>query len=264
MLYIRNSFVFCLILIFSFCSINTTHIGLLIMATGKYIEFAQELIKSADKFFLTNHKKTYFVFTDSHQDSYNRLSSSGNKIHYISQTRLGWPYDAMMRPAIYLQHFKSYQSCQYLFSIDADMKFVAPVGSEILSNRVAVMHPGFPPAKRGSYEERPNSTAYIDKNEGVQYFAAGFYGGIYQEFYKICQDISANIQRDLDNNIIAIWHDESHLNRWFITNKPSLILNPSYCYPENAPTMDKRIWPYLSQFQPKLLALKKNHAEVRK
>jgi histo-blood group ABO system transferase len=65
--------------------------------------------------------------------------------------------------------------------------------------------------------------------------------------------ISENIDIDYSRNIIAVWHDESHMNRYFIDNKPTLILSPSYCYGEsmNIP------------FIKKLVALDKNHQEIR-
>ena len=65
--------------------------------------------------------------------------------------------------------------------------------------------------------------------------------------------IKKNIDIDLNNNIIAVWHDESHLNRYFIDNKPEIELSPSYCYPEN----------WNLPFEKKLIALDKNHNEIR-
>lgn len=245
-------------------SIYAQNIGLVIMATGKYLTFAQEMIDSAEKFFLINHKKTYFIFTDQKSEVSEIIMPKGNSIVYIPQARLGWPYDTMMRASVYLKNFKYLHGCDFLFAIDADMKFVANIDDKILSERVAVLHPGFPPKKRGSYETRKSSTAYVANDEGVYYFAGGFHGGSKKEFLKLCSDLTKNINTDLEHNLIAIWHDESHLNRWFIDNTPTSILDVSYCYPENARTMDPSIWPYLSKFQPKLLALAKNHAEVRK
>ena len=41
------------------------NVGLLLIATGKYDSFVPQLIEGANKFFLTNHNVTYFLFTDS-------------------------------------------------------------------------------------------------------------------------------------------------------------------------------------------------------
>ena len=39
-------------------------IGLLLVATGKYIKFIEPLIHSAEKYFLADQEIFYFVFTD--------------------------------------------------------------------------------------------------------------------------------------------------------------------------------------------------------
>jgi histo-blood group ABO system transferase len=87
----------------------------------------------------------------------------------------------------------------------------------------------------------------------MQYFAGGFNGGTSLEYLKMAKKISENIIDDFNRGFIAIWHDESHLNRYFIDNPPTKILNPSYCYPEN----------WNIPFERKLLALDKNHSEIR-
>ena len=44
-------------------------------------------------------------------------------------------------------------------------------------------------------------------------------------------DLRNNINLDLKNNVISKWHDESHLNRYFL-NYPPKVLDPSYSNPE--------------------------------
>jgi histo-blood group ABO system transferase len=226
-------------------SLKADNIGLLVMATGKYIQFIKPLVVSAGKHFCKGHRVTYFVFTDS------KMPPTEN-IVWISQVKLGWPYDTMMRFHAYAAQHELLETQDYLFCCDADMLFVDEVGSEILGERVATQHPGFV-SMRGSYETNPLSKACIKDDEGEYYFAGGFYGGTAKEVIFLARTNADAIDDDLKHGIIAVWHDESHLNRYFIDHKPTKILSPSYCYPEN--------WDL--PYQKKLLALDKNHHEMR-
>ena len=234
-----------------FLLLATTHIhaakvGLLVMATGKYIQFIEPLINSADQYFCPEDEVTYFIFTDGQPP----VRADVIKIH---QGRLGWPHDTMMRCRAYLNGYEAWKDMDYVFACDADMLFVDTVGREILSERVATQHPGFV-GKRGTYETRPESTAYIGSRDGRYYFAGGFHGGSAVEFHKLVSTMLRNIEIDLAKGIIAIWHDESHLNRYFVDNPPTKILTAEYCYPES----------WNLPYHKRLLALDKNHAEMRK
>lgn len=247
--FFKNKF---LSIIFLFCVINLClfstekKIGLCITATGRYDVFASKLIESARNFFLKNCQVTYFVFTDG-------KIQTADDIKVIYQKRLGWPHDTLMRFEIYLNSKELFNECDYVFALDADMLFVSDVGEEILGDLVGTIHPGFY-NQRGTYETSWKSTACVRKKEGKHYFAGGFYGGSREEFLKLLSTTSCNIRKDLDRNIVAIWHDESHLNRYFIDHPPTVKLDPSYCYPEN----------WNIPFSKKLIALDKNHAEMRK
>jgi len=251
--------------------IDDLKIGLCIMATGKYITFVRTLLDSAQHYFCPQHQRTYFIFTDA-------MFSSGKERHdlallleapyhgnivIVEQKRLGWPYDTLMRFAVYHDHSFLFEDMDYVFATDADMLFVGVEGDEILSDRVATQHPGFIKNKPlwgdiAPYDRNPLSTAYIPYDSGEYYFAGGFYGGITAEFNKMSAIITRNIMTDLEHhNYIAVWHDESHLNRYFIDNKPTIMLDRSYCYPENG---QQKGYP---DCLPKLLALDKNHDEIR-
>ena len=233
-------------LFISFFQLHAVHVGLLIVATGKYINFVEPLVASAEKHLLPHHQKTYFVFTDG------QVPRAHNVIG-VYQKRLGWPYDTLMRCSIYSAHADLYANIDYLFALDADMLFVDTVGDEILGDRVATQHPGFV-GQRGTYETNGSSTACVQGHEGSYYFAGGFHGGSHDEFLKLAGTMYHNIMRDLEHNFVAIWHDESHLNRYFVDNPPTKILSASYCYPGKQRTT----------YPKKLVALDKNHAEYRK
>ena len=221
-------------------------VGLLVMATGKYTQFIPPLIDSARKHFCSNHTVTYFVFTDGQ-------IPIADDIVQLYQKRLGWPFDTMMRYHVYAQHAALLLAQDYLYSCDADMLFVDTVGDEILGEHVATLHPGFV-GQRGSYYRNPHSLAYVSDKEGQYYFCGGFQGGSAKEVLHIARTLSERIDDDLSRDVIAEWHDESHWNRYCIDHPPTLILSPSYCYPEN----------WKLNYPKKLLALDKNHDEIRK
>lgn len=227
-------------------NIERKKIGLLLIATGKYDVFVKPLIESAEKWFMKDHDVTYFLFTDS------GLNFDSIKILKTYHEHQPFPLPTLLRYNTFAKNESLFRDMDYLFYSDVDMLFVNKVGDEILSDRVFTQHPGYY-GKRGTPETNSNSLAYVASNEKMQYFAGGFNGGSKDEFIKMAKKIDQNIQKDLENNIIAVWHDESHLNRYAIDNPPTKILSPSYCYGEsmNIP------------FKKRLVALDKNHNEVR-
>lgn len=226
-------------------------LGLLIIATNKYADFVEPLIKSADKFFFKNSPNinvNYFVFTNKSLDI-----QSNRNIFYIDVEHKSWPWMTLGRYQLFSKNESVLKGIQYLYYIDADMRFEGDVGVEILSDIVGTIHPGFL-GGRGTPETNPKSLAYISPYTSMTYCAGGFNGGTSKEYLKMANKLSENIEEDYCNGIIAVWHDESHLNRYYIDNPPTTLLSPAYCYPES--------WDL--PFARKIVALDKNHAEMRK
>ena len=69
--------------------------------------------------------------------------------------------------------------------------------------------------------------------------------------------LADRVSKDLDNGVIALWHDESQMNRYLIYNPPTKSLTPSYCFAEEQ--MYNSEYPY----DAKIIALKKDHNELR-
>lgn len=222
-------------------------IGLCVMATGKYIGYVSKLLDSADNYFLKNHDVTYFVFTDSpfeHQHA-----------KMIYQKQLGWPYDSMMRFHTYLKHADLFADLDYVYAIDADMGFAATVGDEILSDRVATILSVHLFSPQKPYESNPLSTAYVHVGQGSQYYAGAFYGGSRNEFIRLLNKTAEQVDIDLARGYIAWANDESHINKYFVDNKPTLELSPSYCHFEH----------WQSPFEKKIIAYDdKDYSQTRK
>jgi histo-blood group ABO system transferase len=227
------------------------NVGLLVIATNKYIKFVKPLYDSMQRYFFNvpDIQKKMFLFT-------NQSVFDGPIAIY--QNHEPWPNMTLKRYEIFSCNHLIFKEIDYLYYVDADMIFVDQVGREVLGERVATIHPGFwnSPRKAFSYETNPQSTAYIDVNEGEHYYAGGFNGGKRDAFLKMSKVISENINKDLENGHIAVWHDESHLNRYLIDHKPTVILDPSYCFPEAE-------WAKDLPFSKKLIALDKDYSDVR-
>lgn len=233
-------------------------IGLLVIATNKYTSFVEPLYNSMQKYFFTNTLKKYqtqmFLFTN-----VDKLNFDGPVL--IKQDHYPWPGMTLRRYEMFYKNKDKLKDTNYLFYADVDMLFENFIGEEILGNTVCTLHCGFYNKSRKdfSYESNPKSLAYIPPTEGKYYFAGGFQGGKTSSFLEICKVLSERIIIDLNHSIIAQWHDESHLNKYFSQKDPDVILNPSYCFPE-AKWADES--PYKA-FR-KLVALDKNHKEIRK
>lgn len=223
------------------------NVGLLIIATNKYIQFLQPLIESADKYFLPNQEVTYFIFTNQNVDI-----KSNRNIVKIDTDHKEWPWMTLGRYQIFTNNSETLSTMDYLYYCDSDMRFIDFVGDEILSDRVATEHCGYYKV-RGTPETNSNSLAYVRPDEYMEYLAGGFNGGRSEEYLKMSKILADRIDDDFKRGIIAVWHDESHMNRYFIDNKPTLVLDPGYCFHEGS----------TRNFTKRLLALSKNHSEIR-
>lgn len=238
-------------------------IGLLIIATNKYKQFVNPLLVSADKFFLPRHSVTYYVFTDS-IGYITSMQGIKNKIRTVLIEHKPFPYPTLHRYHWFTENESIFSKCDYLFYIDADMKFVQSCGDEMLGNGItAVIHPGFKHLKREyyTYETNRRSTAYISDNEGKYYCCGGFQGGTTDGYLELAKKCSENIDIDEKNGITAIHNDESHYNRYLINNPPLKILSSEYCCPEEwylkPDNLDEEV------LNAKILALQKDHDAIR-
>lgn len=213
-------------------------IGILTIATGRYSMYIPELIESCEELFLENHDKEYFVYTDSDIESLGHFKGS-EKITKIHQEKLGWPYDSMMRFHMFDAFKDILSGTDYLFFMNANMKVVSRIDESILPSEnkcgiVATRHPGFHRRNPGinyPHESNPQSSFFVNLKDRSNYFQGCFNGGRSKEFLKMCEILKNNMDTDLKNNIVPIWHDESAIN-WYLEKKDPLVLYPTYAYPE--------------------------------
>ena len=223
-------------------------IAILYICTGRYAQFFDGFYESAEKFLLPGMEKRYFVFTDQEQ-----LTTAENVELLIRPCR-GFPEDSLFRFDRFLEIKDKLKDYDYTFFFNANMRFVAPVGEELLEERLtAVLHPGYydKPAWRYPYERNKQSKAYIPAHEGnYNYYMGSLNGGRTADYLALAETCSQHIHEDWDKGIVACYHDESHLNHYLREHncKP---LSPAYAYIEGKDL----------PFEPKILLIDKTRLD---
>lgn len=223
-------------------------IAILYICTGRYAQFFDGFYESAEKFLLPGMEKRYFVFTDQEQ-----LTTAENVELLIRPCR-GFPEDSLFRFDRFLEIKDKLKDYDYTFFFNANMRFVAPVGEELLEERLtAVLHPGYydKPAWRYPYERNKQSKAYIPAHEeNYHYYMGSLNGGRTADYLALAETCNQHIHEDWDKGIVACYHDESHLNHYLREHncKP---LSPAYAYIEGKDL----------PFEPKILLIDKTRLD---
>ncbi|XP_057575858.1 histo-blood group ABO system transferase [Hippopotamus amphibius kiboko] len=241
---------------------RSTTIGLTVFAIKKYVVFLKLFLETAEKHFMVGHKVNYYVFTDRPADVPQISLQEGRQVVVLEVRNYKRWQDVSMHRMEMISNFSQqrfFREVDYLVCLDVDMKFSDRVGVEILAPLFGTLHPGFYRADRQSftYERRPLSQAYIPRDEGDFYYAGGFFGGSVPEVYRLTTACHQAMMADQAHGIEAVWHDESHLNRYLLYHKPSKVLSPEYLWDEQM----LRRPPLLRKLR--YVAVPKNHAEIR-
>lgn len=210
------------------------NIAILYICTGKYNRFFKDFYESCEKYFMRGIANLeYFVFTD------NMTLTDSAKVHLYQKECKGFPLDSLFRFDMFLSIQEELKRFDYLYFFNANMLFVAPVGAEFLPKNqalAAVLHPGYfnKPPFLFPYDRNKQSTAYIPPfKKKYKYYMGSLNGGTSTEYLKLIQECSRNIHYDYDRGYVALFHDESHLNK-YLCEHDCLGLSPAYAYPEGS------------------------------
>jgi hypothetical protein len=233
----------------------------LTVATNKYKFYWKELVLSAEKILEENSAVTFHVFTDDPAD----LESFGLKLQKIriiahKIEALTWPEATLHRYKIISSFSNSFKG-DVLLHLDADMllmgDFTQLVAPQDWKRGVAlVSHPGYWRPQgiervnfyrknpryllkdflselnfggRGIWEIDSQSSAFVARRKRNNYVCGGTWMGWRTPFLELVAELELNVERDAIHGVMAIWHDESHLNQWAANNEHS-ILDPRFCY----------------------------------
>jgi len=217
----------------SIIEVKTMKIAILYIGTGRYTIFWDEFFKSCEKYFIKDVQKHYFFFTD------DKTIKSDDKVTVVAQDNLSWPMIACFRYKIINKIKEQLKDYDFVFFFNGNMEFVKPVTKEeFLPNEtqsylVSALHSINKRAKSNDefmYERNPESTSFIPYGQGKYYLQSAISGGRTPEYLKLLKDCEDLMDKDLQNNFIPIFHDESLFNKYML-GKPHLVLGCNYMQP---------------------------------
>jgi hypothetical protein len=209
-------------------------VGILYICTGKYWRFWEGFYQSSEQLFLNDCDVEYFRFTDYEPF----LIGSTSNITSIYQESLEWPLPTLLRYKTFYENRELFNNVDYLIFCNANLKFVDLITIDNLldsKSMFATLHPGWygKDYKKLPFETNENSLALVERGESSKYVCGGFNGGKRSSFLKMSKDLADAVESDLERDIIACWHDESHFNKFFNDQQEVFnLLSPSFCSPE--------------------------------
>lgn len=236
-------------------------VAIAFIGTSKYLNFLPNYYEKIHENFLPNTDKTFLVFTDGEGEF-------PEDVKIYQQEHLEWPYITLTRFEILNKAKEEISKHDWLVFLDADTLVVNKVlEEEFFSDKplFGVWHPchnlGMPPHNKipGAFETNPLSLAFIDvsiDNYPSIYYQGCLWGGKTPEVLNMIDELESRVKKDLENDVIAVWHDESHLNKYFIEHKDQVnILPPEYAYPE--------VFAGYCDFDPKIVHLAKDNSKYQ-
>ncbi|KAI5630347.1 globoside alpha-1,3-N-acetylgalactosaminyltransferase 1, like 4 [Silurus asotus] len=232
-----------------------------VFALGKYVRFLKDLLESAEQHFMVGYRVHYYVFTDLPDEVPAVTMGEGHRLTVVKTAGSNrWQEISLRRMELLEKLIKNelMNKVDYIFSLDVDSKFYSHWGAESLGDLVGVLHAWFFGSSRNNfpYERRPESQAYIPYEEGDYYYGGAVIGGRPENVYKLAKTCRMQLDVDRSNQIEAAWQEESHLNRYFLYNKPTKLLSPEYLW-------DDTKWKFNHMKVVRFSQVVKNYAEIR-
>ncbi len=238
------------------------------VATNIYFDYWLRMYETASKNLFPDAELTFHLFSNIRPSVPQReLIGTNVVIHEIPDLR--WPEATLKRYELIAKNLSQVEA-DVLVYLDADMLInqVIELGSIYNADTdsvVLVRHPGYwRPSFRedrtfyfrhldlaikdslmwirfsgiGAWECDQKSQAFVARALRRRYYCGGFWLGNKASIIDFAESMSQRVDKDLSNRITAIWHDESHLNKWATSNS-FRSLDASYCFAEGYKNLDR-------------------------
>jgi hypothetical protein len=237
------------------------------VATNVYFDYWLKMYETANKNLFPDTELTFHLFSNIKPSIHQRdLIGSNVVIHEIVDLR--WPEATLKRYELIVKNFPQVEA-DVLVYLDADMLInqvieLSTIYDAHTDSVVLVRHPGYwrPSFHEdrtfyfrhldlavkdsltwmrfggiGAWECYQKSQAFVARSMRKRYYCGGFWLGKKTSIIDLAELMSQRVEVDSRNKITAIWHDESHLNKWATSNS-FRSLDSSYCFAEGYKNLD--------------------------
>jgi hypothetical protein len=232
------------------------------VATSKYKDYWLQMFSSACACLDSNMAVKYFVLTDDIKYLKARIPMEiAASVSFKEIVHSPWPIPTLLRYK-YLNSIAPNLDTEVVMYLDADMKFYQNINEQdfcaLLNENSIVLfeHPGFyrPQKARlaffyikhpqkllsdirlrlfhgglGSWETNSESKAYVKKSDRKAYVCGGTWFGLREQVLQMSEILAERTQLDVENGIVAVHNDESHLN-WYRSKFQIKANPPEFCF----------------------------------
>jgi hypothetical protein len=237
---------------------TTTLVTLMNICTNHYVNYWEQFAYSLDK---VNTEKSIQiqVFTDQ-PTKIQEISSNlrNTAVTWKEIPSYGWPEATLFRFAIFNQFGDFTKDGVYVYT-DADMLVLDSFLTSIqdfykVGYLGVVLHPGYRHKLQikdlrhlsgiknwlrdvklilrygalGTWETDKRSLAFVPRAQREAYVCGGLWMADKSTFRQICIELARRIEQDFSQDLMACWHDESHLN-WYVANHETILMPNELC-----------------------------------
>ena len=218
-------------------------LAIIFIGTNKYLEFFPSYFNSCMDNLAPSSwvEKHFFVFSDGKVEG-----DLPDNITFVPTEHKPWPAITLERFHTILTIEDRLKDFDWILFLDADMEVRQRIESNELftaKDFIGVHHPCHYKTGTGTYERNPKSGACVTGDQ-TNYYQGCLWGGKTSAVIPMMKTLKDRVDKDYENDIIALWHDESQINKFFLENEDKVnALPPDYAYPECFPhyTYDRKI-----------------------
>ncbi len=241
------------------------------VATKQYLEFWKEQARSIDIHLAPETGCQLILFTDKPSKAKDFSQELANvQVRVLPIPSYGWPEATLLRYRWIKELAKSLSADDLLIYLDSDMLAVSQISyRDFFPNEAKsvtlVRHPGYyrpswlpllhfytsnpkvalldfatwaAKGGLGAWETRNESQAFVERKQRNTYYCGGIWWGPAKKVLELCDELALRIDQDSSNGVMAVWHDESHLN-WWATTHGHTTESPEYCFSPDFPALNK-------------------------